>query len=357
MRKSLRINPIKSVLITGLIFSLLFFLNSSNLTFAQTSSPENESGLPKTVKLDNQDMTLEAEQINYSGENGLIEATGTTVVTAKKSAIRMETAELTYNSGNGVIKVPGMVKITTDQGVFYINSFEYNLKTEIGSGGSVKGTAMDGGRVDSITGKSTALNKQEETVVGAKFTRCSLPNPHYYIRASRMSIKNKKVHVSNMVLYIKGIPVFYLPFFSYRIHENKQELPDVQLTYDGHLGVIVQANSVAPINDNIDFHTNIHIETTGTSNVDVGVGTKIIDNLYNHVYLSQSNVYPSPDVVSKVLDNVTYNTSDFLYSCDLLQSFHATDERQLGLAVTKKFWQGWGGDWQFGVSGKESFKI
>ncbi len=59
------------------------------------------------------------------------------------------------------------------------------------------------------------ISKNEALIQDVGFTACDFPVPHYYIRGSEVIlILGERIFVRNAVLYVRGLPVFYLPAYT-----------------------------------------------------------------------------------------------------------------------------------------------
>lgn len=344
-----KLNPLIGLMLAVLF---IFFFNSGSVladlpgksgTEPAFTTSDNAAG-KNTVKFESDEMTLEAAEINLVGE-GLIEANGNAVLTMKNNGLRIETGQLTYNSATGIVKAPGQVKIINSQAVLVINSLTYDLKNNTGSGGALEGTITktDDGRDSSVTGKRLEIKKGTEVIEDTTVTRCPRPKPDYVFKAKRVTMEGKLIRLASVVLYIKGIPVLYLPHFTLHT-DRKRDFPEIQLNYDNVKGSIFKEKSASAINDKFDFHTDLSIETQGKSNVSVGLGYQITKPLANHVFVNN-------DLKGSwtIRDMVTFNTASFLVVADALTPLLSGNEYQSGISITRKYWQGWGGSWQMEV--------
>lgn len=59
------------------------------------------------------------------------------------------------------------------------------------------------------------VSQRESLFRGAQFTGCNFPVPHYYVTASEVIIvQDNRVFFRHMVIWVRGVPLFYLPFYS-----------------------------------------------------------------------------------------------------------------------------------------------
>jgi hypothetical protein len=345
-----------------LIVVLVFFMNSGFVWADSPGDSAKESVVPpnddtaktSTVKIENGEMTLEAVEINLANGTGQFEATGNVILTLKNNGLRMETGRLTYDSVTGIVQAPGLVKVIHGQAVLTINSLEYNLKNNAGSGGELQGiiTGTEDGRDLNLTGKSIAIKNGVEVIEDTLVTRCPRPNPDYVFKARRVTVDDQRIRLANVVLYIKGIPVFYLPHLTLHTDRKEGDFPEIQLNYDNVKGAVFKEQSASVINKKLDFYTDIFIETQGKSNVGLGLGYQFTDSVSNRVFINN-------DLKGSwnIKDMVTFNTPGFLIVADGLIPLSPDNERQYGVSVTRKYWQGWGGSWQLGVLARSVAKL
>ncbi|MDX2176646.1 MAG: hypothetical protein SF028_09250 [Candidatus Sumerlaeia bacterium] len=59
------------------------------------------------------------------------------------------------------------------------------------------------------------ISENEALFRGSQFTTCDFPVPHYYITAKEVTlVPEHKVFFREMTLWVRGVPVLYLPFYS-----------------------------------------------------------------------------------------------------------------------------------------------
>lgn len=333
----------------GLILAVMLavFINTGSVladsTAESVATANNDAVRKAAVNFKNDEMTLEAAEIDLVDE-GLIEARGNVVLTLIKSGLRIETGQLTYNSATGIVKAPGRVKVINSQAVLIIDFLTYDLKNYTGSGGALEGTitGTGDGRDSNVTGKNIEIKNGAQVVEDTTVTRCPRPDPDYVFKAGQVMMEGKLIRLTNVVLYVKGIPLFYLPHLT--LHsDRKRDFPEILLNYDNAKGIIIKHQSVSPINEKFDFHTDVSIETRGDSNVSLGLGYQFTKPLANHIFINN-------DLKGSwtIKDMVTFDTPSLFVVADGLASLSG-NEYQSGISVTRKYWQGWGGSWQLGV--------
>ena len=83
------------------------------------------------------------------------------------------------------------------------------------------------------------LSREESHFKNASFTTCDFPVPHYRVRAKEFSLYNKdRVFARNVVLYVREVPVLWLPYFTRSLKEG---IPwGFSIGTDGDLGFFVR---------------------------------------------------------------------------------------------------------------------
>lgn len=83
------------------------------------------------------------------------------------------------------------------------------------------------------------INEQESIFRGAQFTTCDFPVPHYYVEASEVIlIRKERVYFRNPVLYVQGVPVLWLPFYTRNLEEGSPW--SQQFGYNSRIGAFLR---------------------------------------------------------------------------------------------------------------------
>ncbi len=86
-------------------------------------------------------------------------------------------------------------------------------------------------------------------VEGMVMTTCELERPHYTFRAKRAKIvMDKRITVYNAVLYLRNVPVFYLPFYSQGLGPHRNNLA-IQPGYNSDDGLIIKTIYTYPFSE------------------------------------------------------------------------------------------------------------
>ena len=71
--------------------------------------------------------------------------------------------------------------------------------------------------------KIERVDTNKYSVHGAKFTSCAQPNPRWSFSASSATIRvDDRVSATNVLFKVKGVPAFYIPYFTYPIEQDQR---------------------------------------------------------------------------------------------------------------------------------------
>lgn len=117
------------------------------------------------------------------------------------------------------VRADGHVVLQSLNEVTTADSLNFNLDTALGRMEHAVGLAQP-----SLFFEAGVLERQEPDYyhfVTARFTSCVQPNPRWKFFCSKANYKKDEyIEMWNMVLAIKGIPVFYFPYFRYPIQDR-----------------------------------------------------------------------------------------------------------------------------------------
>lgn len=167
------------------------------------------------------DMTayLIGDQLD-SQENGEVVLTGDAQVRRIDSVSKGD--QIRYDRNTGDVKVRGNGVLMRGGSIIRSPSIDYNMKSEEGAldamhfwleGGS-SGTAEAG----------TIYNSDHMKLDDVLYSACPCPDPAWYIKAPEVNLyvdENRGV-ARNSVLYFKDVPIFYSPYFSFPLREERK---------------------------------------------------------------------------------------------------------------------------------------
>jgi hypothetical protein len=156
------------------------------------------------------------------------------------------------------------------------------------------------------------------------------------------------VKLYQAVIYLKNIPVFYLPWMSFKINEKGEasKIPTISTYANATDGLVVAVSNSQPINENWNWQYSVKLATIAKSTVGLGLGTSY-GSVYNTLNLSSEiNGYTT------LSDNVSYGTSYGTVGLVGTQTYGGLSERRLGFTINSKRWNHQTlGSWQAGIMG------
>lgn len=135
------------------------------------------------------------------------------------------------------------------------DSLRFNLDTALGRMENASGMAQP-----SLFFESGVLERQEPDFYHfekAKFTTCTQPNPRWKFSCSRANYKKDEyIEMWNMVLSVKGIPVFYFPYFRYPIKDRTTGLLQPKIGHTNSKGWKYSQDFYLTLGRNMDVTLN-----------------------------------------------------------------------------------------------------
>jgi len=187
-----------------------------------------------------------AEQVTYRSDNLLYDVEGAMMHLEGDAGIeymgmRLNSESIEYDAqtsnlfaSRGPILWEGDEKITG-------TTMTYNLKTKRGSVEAGR-TAHDGGLYTGELIRKTG--EKSLNVDGGKYTTCNHLDSHYSFTSSRMKvIVDDKVFARPVILRIRDMPIFVLPYFMFPIKRGRHSgilIPRVELGFDQDRGRFVR---------------------------------------------------------------------------------------------------------------------
>lgn len=260
--------------------------------------------------------------------------------------IRIEADDVTYDTETGVIEATGSVKVTTGDMVYHTESITYDMQKSSGVMTAFNGTIYSERNIQ-LSGTSVTLSDEKSTISGVALTRCELDHPHYHISAKEVTIEGEKIHLERVVLKIKEVPVFYLPRLTLNLD---RKMPDFRIGYSNDDGLKYAFDYLAELTANsglvIDGDLSVHGEST------LGIGWES-----NHQGLqNQLKFEYSTDADWAFIDKLVYDDSNWLFTLDVFHDFSVGGEKQYGAKVTRKYWETSWGSWQVSALAREVSK-
>ncbi|MCK5004897.1 MAG: LPS-assembly protein LptD, partial [Candidatus Aminicenantes bacterium] len=127
---------------------------------------------------------------------------------------------LKYNSKTKEIIAQGRVTMTSGDMSVSGGELNFNIKEMTGEMYDVQG--MMEPSVSFSADKLIQVDKDIQKFTKMKFTSCTQLNPRWLISSRKGKIKKDKyIEMRDVVLKIKNIPVFYLPYLRYPVRDSK----------------------------------------------------------------------------------------------------------------------------------------
>jgi hypothetical protein len=271
---------------------------------------QNITTARKNVRLTRGDLLIMADQIVYYGKTGIVEATGN--VSYKTGAVEYRTDFLTYNMLNNTGKS---------------EAFSATIPGEPRNF-NVKGQA--------VSFKPTGSEFSKVTI-----TRCPKANPDYVLSAAQVKFSGRRIQLKHVVVKVKGIPVFYLPGL---IFYTNYGIPLLEPGYDPDYGYKLKYQFILADTQKREWNFKGELSNKGDANFGLEMGTKWgrSKNQTEFLYYYLKNSL-------RLSNKYIYETNLFTVTLDGYKEFLDNEEGQLGVALTRKFWQSPVGEWQVGV--------
>ena len=162
----------------------------------------NQVRLTGQVELDGEGWRIHADEANLYTDESLLVATGNVVFAGEGARLAAERAEFDYEAGTGTFySASGSTRLVEDvePSMFGTQEPEMRFWGEI----------------------IEKLGTRTYRLVNGGFTSCIQPTPRWEVRASSVQIDlNRYARLRNMLLLVKGVPLFYLPGMYYPVQDD-----------------------------------------------------------------------------------------------------------------------------------------
>jgi len=205
---------------------VLFFGLLAAFTLGAPFDCRGEIGESLQMKED-EALTIRAKDLSYFSAQQLFVAEGDVEITYRNAKLMADYVEFNEKSGDAlaignVVYEEGVETLTADRA-------EFNLDTELGTITVGKLSLADdqyfSGKQIIKTGEKTY------TIKNGTFTACDSAIPAWKFRSSTAYIEQDEyIQAWNTIGFVKGIPIFYFPYFMYPIKRERQSgflIPDV----------------------------------------------------------------------------------------------------------------------------------
>ena len=296
-----------------------------------------------------EEITIEAAgSVDYDMESKSTTAFKDVILTKGDTII--ECQNLIYNGITGEVEASGDVKITTGKFGYQTQNLKYNTNEEIGDLAEFEGKGKGDSRDYYFSGNGGTLQGDTGSLSKAVMTSCPKPKPDYVLTAKRIDYDSERVYLRKVFLKIKGVPVFYFPRLSFKTDNN--DLPDVNLEYDGEDGLQLDFDYTGPIKNNHSWHYQGELSTKGANIIGFGVKHYFGNHLDNRVNLAYNF-----DGFWKLSDNFNYGTRWANLSINGYQEFSDQEKTEVDFRLTRKYWETPIGRMQFSILARDVFAL
>lgn len=180
--------------------------------------------------VEGQMLTLSAEKVGRRGTDNVVVAEGAVKITYRKSTLTADRVE--YNEATGDVVAMGHVKYVEDGETITADRIELNIDTELGRIfiGRVEledDHYIEGDLIEKLPEETYAIDS-------GTYTACRGANPDWSFGCSSAKVRQGEyLQGWNVIGYIKGIPVFYFPYFIYPVKNDRQTgflVPEIGLS-------------------------------------------------------------------------------------------------------------------------------
>ncbi|HPS00153.1 MAG TPA: hypothetical protein PLA90_01295 [Candidatus Sumerlaeota bacterium] len=212
-------------------------------TGARTITPI-EAGVPKELA---EGLSIEAlskkDYLDYDEQTNTAYSKNRTRVSYMVGGQKMqlEADEMRIDLAQKKVKADGNVVLTRgSDGEVHAKSLTYDFVQKTGSASGMSGRYTDFRLTpygdESVEGPAAQqLSESEAVFQKVEFTGCEFAVPHYYIRAREIVVfKDEKLMMRGATVYLRGVPVFYLPFYSKSLREGSPWF--VRAGYNSRIG-------------------------------------------------------------------------------------------------------------------------
>lgn len=195
-------------------------------------------------------VVLRAESLEFFRREQRLVATGNVVVESGEAHMFADRLDMNTDTGVGI--ATGNVRFVTPEDDVQALALEFNLSADQGILYEAKGTV--GGRFQ-ISGKRVERQGPKRfNVQRGRITTCHQPRPDWEFRSRQARIgAGKYATLKDPSFWIKGVPVFYLPYFVFPIKEERTTgfLPP-SFGYSDNDGAIVRSSFFWAMTDWMD---------------------------------------------------------------------------------------------------------
>jgi hypothetical protein len=230
-------------------------------------------------------VTYDPNTDTFRGTNGVYVKRGLVVLTADSAVA---------DTRSGQVAADGHVRIAAGDQIWVGNHIRYNLKThQLQAGEFRTGRPPDFAAGEAMSGD---LNQKVYTGGQVYATGDDFSDPSVRVQASRVVLMpGKSVEMWNAVVWVKGVPVFYFPYYKRNLGQhanNLNLLPGYRSSYGG----FVLGTYTWYLDDNVDG--KLHLDERSRRGVGAGPDLNLHmdrwgDASIKYYYLNDARPYTS----------------------------------------------------------------
>ncbi|MCP4481730.1 MAG: LPS-assembly protein LptD [bacterium] len=177
------------------------------------SNPDQAKNQTKNIK-------ITADEVFRDPRKNQVSAQGNVKANYQGTVIYADHIE--YFEDSEIANADGEVRLRDSEHYMKGENLEYNLLLSSGVMRNAKALAYSW----IVRGREMFRHSKDlATIAPAKISSCDHDKPHYYFRASKVKVYfGRKMVAYNVVLFIKGIPVFYFPVFVQSLKDKKIDI-------------------------------------------------------------------------------------------------------------------------------------
>ncbi|ACC97726.1 transcription-repair coupling factor [Elusimicrobium minutum Pei191] len=178
-----------------------------------------------------------ADELDYDGNTrtaGLLGDVNVTAVNSDFDETRIYSENLYINQAEQKVYNEGEVRVEQDGGELRGENLFYDYQN---SHLTLQNISAEYPPIRLLHADSAEFKNGRQRYRGAQVTCCDQEDPHYHLKAGSVTMTpEKRVYVTNALLYLSDVPVFYLPFFWRSLDSKKPFTTYVDFTQSARTG-------------------------------------------------------------------------------------------------------------------------
>ncbi|MBN2406443.1 MAG: LPS-assembly protein LptD [Elusimicrobia bacterium] len=279
---------------------------------------------------------IRADEMTYDRKNEVIYASGS--VKIRYRDMQLDADEVEYERKNKRILARGNVDMRKETHTIRSESIVYNIES---STGVVYNALVISPPMYVYADKVDMLSRDEFYVPKGFMSTCQGDPPPYKFQGEKIRLKvNERVSAYNTMLYVKGVPAFYYPYYSKSLGPKKLKV-SIDVGSNDTKGRFVQTKVAYPFTENSE--TYAALDVMSTKGVGGGLGHRYSTeegfSSIDTYYIKEQDTSRSKGSLylrgwQEIFDdlNVRYRTeytSDFSFNYDYTQDTAEYKERLL----------------------------